>query len=1061
MTPRKTLVSIIVTTGVAALLASCVDHRPVRNGLQDESIYLKKTDLTQVNPKLGEDSTDEQWLMKVTVAKASSPNVAGDYAFPGFESDTHLVKFRFKEDKLQLVDGRRLQPDNPTDPNDDLATTTERVTMEFKGRHVDVKLRESLDGERTNYLEENTEEPWQQRQQFKIDFETSSMDPITNIAWFYGDFLHDCVSPMSTNLVPDSYEWDEEDQHMTFVLEVNYKLKVATMFGACYDMVSLLQDVGTATIQYRFSFYRPGPSDFVPVEIAEKDPVNKQYGVFKVRNLFRDPDSGLLDDVNYIHRWDRNREEPVTFYFHPGFPEKFKPMFDDIADETNGVLEDSGAALRFEFKDHDWDGQVRHFGDLRHSFVVWHQDIDTTRGLLGYGPSSSDPRTGEIISANLNLYNIGMDYYRFLIQDYLQDRGGLHKPGDADTKWENISCEPGETVAPCDAGNEDEACEPSEALTSQLFGEMRRTMDLPGPFDGTHGDFAQAPQRDDFWDNYHRLLNEVRYINPGWNDYVWRPRGSPHFERYVDRLEVEREFSDSMHEVMMGENPFGPVALDTREGIATQLDFLEDFRGWKKNHDLLETEQQMLLGLNNIATFNLSTAIHAVSNSARRCTDDGKWESDEAYRDRIIEGVVYHVAIHEFGHNLSLRHNFYGSVDKKHVRENEVSASVMDYVRSNYEAATSRAWGGYDEAALTWIYGDEEKRAEARTHDFLYCTDEHRSNSPLCTAHDLGFVPSEIALNAIEAYDFAYKYRNKRAYRTFWDTSWYINQVYGAIFPLSRLWYLGIFDWGGGGVQETLKRLDQKSGGEVLSDQEYDAIAVDFGNDLTSTHSVIIAFFDALINQSATFRNYQTEFDPYYGDILRIGIILDKLFTVFAFVDLQDVYNYSPNVQTYVAMYDAPYGSMTQAVSQRVLDSMLGANYDTFPWFKYYATLIFASVTNSNLVGTLSLKERIAIERYENEAEFLGQYGQVALEQALSRDNPAQHFVHEGENYVYVYLPERAWHLVAGKSRSPVSFQYISDYNESLNASASRTADTFGLKILLAYYEYFNNFTGF
>ena len=40
---------------------------------------------------------------------------------------------------------------------------------------------------------------------------------------------------------------------------------------------------------------------------------------------------------------------------------------------------------------------MRHPGDLRYSFVTWNQDVDTTRGLLGYGPSSSDPRTGEVL----------------------------------------------------------------------------------------------------------------------------------------------------------------------------------------------------------------------------------------------------------------------------------------------------------------------------------------------------------------------------------------------------------------------------------------------------------------------------------------------------------------------------------------------------------------------------------------------------------------------------------------------------------------------------------------
>ena len=140
---------------------------------------------------------------------------------------------------------------------------------------------------------------------------------------------------------------------------------------------------------------------------------------------------------------------------------------------------------------------------------------------------------------------------------------------------------------------------------------------------------------------------------------------------------------------------------------------------------------------------------------------------------------------------------------------------------------------------------------------------------------------------------------------------------------------------------------------------------------------------------------------------------------------------------------------------------MLGANYDTFVWFRYYALNIYAAVTNTNLVDSVQLKERIAIRRYDNRADLEAEFGAEAIAEALRVDNPAQIFTHDGQQYVYSYVGDRGWHLVAGKSRSPVSFQYVKEYNEALNASASDTEDTYGLKVLLAYYEYFNNFSGY
>ena len=240
-----------------------------------------------------------------------------------------------------------------------------------------------------------------------------------------------------------------------------------------------------------------------------------------------------------------------------------------------------------------------------------------------------------------------------------------------------------------------------------------------------------------------------------------------------------------MHNIMMNENPFGHTNLYGREGIDAMNDFVENFREWRHNHDELEADKDMLLGRKNIYVFNEMDAISAISKGARRCVDRGDgeftWESDTEYQERIIEDVVFHVAIHEFGHNLSLRHNFYGSVDAKHMHPGGVSSSVMDYVKSHEEVGTPRAWGQYDEAASSGIYGDDTLRAELIAEDFLYCTDEHRYRSPLCRAHDLG-ITSQIVLNSIERYDWLYELRNRSAYRTFWDTSRYNYSVFHSLF---------------------------------------------------------------------------------------------------------------------------------------------------------------------------------------------------------------------------------------------------------------------------------------
>jgi hypothetical protein len=1148
---------LLIAGGAVLATAACVEHRPIRNGLSTESVYLEKEGLTAPDTRYTREN-DDNWLYRVTVVGASSPNVVGDYAFPGIEGGARLVKFRFRDNALQIVSADQLQEDRADDPNDDLATTEQNVLLEFAGQHVDVKLHESLDGERTNLLEENTEAPWQERQKFRVDFSTSSLDPITNAAWFYGELLSWCAGTVATHYVPDSFTWektcDQADvdaelqarrdayesacddiddkssaeckaakeairsaplgcsetgsEEMGFEVEVTYQLSVT---GGCYDMIMLATGTGTSTVRYRFSFYRPktgtntvsdsGETTFepgyAPFEIAEKDIANKKYGVFQILNLFRDHDTGLFSGNTIAQRWNPEREDPAVFYFHPGFPPQYKSMFtDEIKASTNKVLEDANSKLRVDFRDFDDGGIDRKHGDIRYSFVTWHHDIDTTLGLLGYGPSTADPRTGEVLSATLNLYNIGLDIYRYRIQNFLEAKGGLAKP-DPEKPWEEIECLEGETVKPgdplrcadegkqaeklCDennAGGErdcpqegkdaEAACVGTPRLGSALFVEMRRTMDIPeATATGTKADFVPKATQPEFEKNFQRILPELRYAEPGYNAYVYRT--GDHQSRLPDlqaKMAKDRAFQEKLDRIANNQNPFEGKALYSRDGIESQLGFMDEFRDWQKVHTELKDDREQLFARNNVHVFEDTDAIQAIAKSARHCVARGDrkftWESDAEYSARIIDRVVFKTAIHEFGHNMGLRHNFYGSADPVYMRTDEVSASVMDYVAPWAEATTPRAWGRYDELAMSWIYGDKAAQDGALAENPLYCTDEHRSRSPLCRAFDLGVTPAQIVLNSIEEYDWLYDLRNKRAYRKFWDTSGYVGGVYGAVYDIQRMWHLALFDWGGGGVQNILKRLDQVDNPQgVKTDQEYDEISVDFYNDISAAIGMTMAFYDSILNEPASARNYQTEYDPFYGDVIRIGIIIDKLFATFAFMDLQDISAYNPNVATYASMYDAAFGTQNDALAQRVLDDMLGANYDTFPWFKYYALNIFAAVTNSNLIGNIQYRDRIAIQRYNREADLEEIYGEGTVAEATRSDNLSQTFLRDGEEYIYSYLTDRSWHLVASKSKSPVSYQFMKEYNEGLRSDAATDSDNYGLKILLAYYEYFNNFVGF
>ena len=59
-----------------------------------------------------------------------------------------------------------------------------------------------------------------------------------------------------------------------------------------------------------------------------------------------------------------------------------------------------------------------------------------------------------------------------------------------------------------------------------------------------------------------------------------------------------------MSDILMNENPFGATDLTGRSGVESQLEFIDQMRDWRQNHERAEVDREMLFGLNNIYTFN-------------------------------------------------------------------------------------------------------------------------------------------------------------------------------------------------------------------------------------------------------------------------------------------------------------------------------------------------------------------------------------------------------------------------------------------------------------------------
>jgi hypothetical protein len=213
----------------AALLAlavgsGCVADRPSRNGVFNENQYVRKAFLTTDGSH-----ADPGWFLKATVTKVSTPNPLGALGvFPGadtgFGTGLGYVRFAITQDKLQLVNLRQISVNQSPD-------TTPEVVNAWPVTNVDLKYRVNLDGEKTNFYEENQELDWQVRQWVKLNFAKNDMSDTAPLGFFVTEALDRCAdtTDASATLVPGSFAVEEHDDwrqdYMQFEVQITLPLQ--------------------------------------------------------------------------------------------------------------------------------------------------------------------------------------------------------------------------------------------------------------------------------------------------------------------------------------------------------------------------------------------------------------------------------------------------------------------------------------------------------------------------------------------------------------------------------------------------------------------------------------------------------------------------------------------------------------------------------------------------------------------------------------------------------------------------------------------------------------------
>ncbi len=337
-----------LSLAVVVFVVGCAKPRPIRPLLADSS-------------RLEAKHLDGTFLFLKTVVQVHSPSAAFASFAPGqYLEHGKLVRFVAHENKIDIVSVDPLFQEQSTAPQSGLLSS-------FPAEWVDVERARTPDGEPTHEEVENTQDrAWDKRAFVRMDLLKDTADSL-----------------------------DPKTRSAALVLEPEVDLQRGAIN---FEVERHLEDGTSLTVHYSFLKYTPN-ARYTQRDFSIEEQI--QFGFFATQTYRLDAFDRFAESTrrSFLNRWDTTKT--IVFYFSPGFPSHLKDPIRQAYAEWGEILKSAVGDLVLE-PIRENTGQ--RLGDLRHSLIVYDNSESSAHGVLGYAPLMTNPRSGEILKADVILY---------------------------------------------------------------------------------------------------------------------------------------------------------------------------------------------------------------------------------------------------------------------------------------------------------------------------------------------------------------------------------------------------------------------------------------------------------------------------------------------------------------------------------------------------------------------------------------------------------------------------------------------------------------------------------